>query len=112
MSDGGDALVQAERALADALLDAAMLWRAGQPAGGPAWGLAAVEGFVKDPPRAVRLAELACRKPEVKVCTDLARAMAADADPVLAEGGRRLLGDACRAGVGRACQADGPEAPR
>lgn len=76
------------------------------------WATGSKEGFVKDPPRAVRLAELACRKPEVKVCTDLARAMAADADPVLAEGGRRLLGDACRAGVGRACQADGPEAPR
>ncbi len=49
MSGGGDALAQAERALADALVDAAMLWCAGQGTAAPPWGLAAVERFVREP---------------------------------------------------------------
>ena len=68
------------------------------------WATGTKEGFVKNAPRAVRLAELACRKPDVAACTQLARAMAEDADPVLSQGGKSLLEEACRAGVADACR--------
>lgn len=70
------------------------------------WATGGQHGFVKDVPRAIRLADLSCRKPDVPVCTDVARAMASDRDEALAKEGTTLLRRACAAGVAKACLSD------
>lgn len=66
------------------------------------------EGFVKDVPRAVRLAELACRAPASRACFEIARRFAFAEAPALTVPGKDMLKRGCAAGLADACTADRP----
>jgi membrane associated rhomboid family serine protease len=87
-----------DEATAERAAQFAFLWSRGE-VGEPA----APKGFTKDVPRALRLAELACRAPSGRACLEVAQHLAACADGVLAAHGRDMLKRSCSAGRAEAC---------
>lgn len=68
------------------------------------WLEASREGFVRDVPRATRLAELACRSDEAPACLEIGRTMMVDPEAAVSSRGRAFVTRACDAKVAAACR--------
>jgi rhomboid protease GluP len=90
-----------DEATAGRAAEFAYLWAGGEGGEGDASG--APKGFLKNTPRAVRLAELTCRAPSGAACLEIARHLAASSDASLAGPGRELQARSCSAGRVEAC---------